>query len=103
MWGLLMVSYHPGKSHDHRYCGSADISFLSFSRDHIIKRSCDFEGGVPLLQVITLPSLVAVDIAEGQMLGFSFAFLLNPYKIKTRFQFPSLYFVDHIFNDYLVE
>ena len=27
----------------------------------------------------------------------------NPYKIKTRFQFSSLYFVEHIFNDYLVQ
>ena len=28
---------------------------------------------------------------------------VNPYKIKTRFQFSTLYFVDLLFSDYLVE
>ena len=101
--GLPTVSYHPAKSNGHRYNGSADISFLNLSGDHIIKRSRNFEGGLHPSQFTTLSSLMAVGIAEGQTYVFSFAFLLNPYKIKTRFQFPSLYFVDHIFNDYLVE
>ena len=64
MWGLPTVSYHPAKSDGQRYCGSADISFLNLSRDHVIKMSRDFEGGVPSLQVTTLPSLVAMGIAK---------------------------------------
>ena len=40
---------------------------LNFSRDHVIKRLRDFEGGVPPLQVTILPSLVTIDIAEGQI------------------------------------
>ena len=62
-----MVSYHSAKFDGHRYCESADISFLNLSRDHVIKRSRDFEGGVPPLQVTTLSSLVAIDIAEVQI------------------------------------
>ena len=49
------------------YCESEDISFLNLPRDHLIKRSRDFEGGVPQLQVLTLPSLVAIGIAEEQI------------------------------------
>ena len=67
MWGVPMVSYHPDKLHGHRYCESADISFLNLSCDHVIKRSRDFEGGVLPLQVTTLSSLVAIDIAEVQI------------------------------------
>ena len=37
------------------------------SRDHVIDRSRDFEGGVPPPQVTTLPSLVVIGIAEGQI------------------------------------
>ena len=47
MWVLLKVSHHPAKSDDHRYCGSADISILSLSRGHAIKRSHDFKSGFP--------------------------------------------------------
>ena len=65
--GLPTVSYHSAKFDGHRYCESADISFLNLSRDHVIKRSRDFEGGVPPLQVTTLSSLVAIDIAEVQI------------------------------------
>ena len=67
MWGLPTVTYHPANFDGHRYCESADISFLNLSRDHVIKRSRDFEGGVPPLQVTTLSSLVAIDIAEVQI------------------------------------
>ena len=45
----------PAKCDGHRYCGSADISFLNLSRDHVIKRSS---------QVTILPTLVAIGIAE---------------------------------------
>ena len=60
---------HPTKFYDfakfggRRYCESADIS-RHLSRDHVIKRTRDFEVGVPPLQVTTLPSLVAIGIAE---------------------------------------
>ena len=67
MWGLPMVSYNPAKFDAHRYCWSANIRFLNSSRDRITNRSRDFEGGVPPPQVTTLPSLVAMDIAEGQI------------------------------------
>ena len=67
MWGLPTVSYHPVKFDGPRYCESADIRFLNLSRDHVIKRSRDFEGGVSPLQVTTLSSLVAIGRAEGQI------------------------------------
>ena len=67
MWGLTTVSYHHGKSDGHRYCESAGTSFLSLSRGHVIKRSHDFEGGVPPPKVTTLSSLVAIAITEGQI------------------------------------
>ena len=67
MWGLPTVSYHSVKFNGHRYCESAGIRFLNFSRDHVIKRSRDFEGGVSPLQVTTLLSLVAIGSAEGQI------------------------------------
>ena len=67
MWGLATVSYHPAKFDGHRCCRSADISFLNLSRDHVIKMSRDFEGGVILTQVTTLLSLVAIGIVEGQI------------------------------------
>ena len=62
-----MVSYHPAKLDGHRYCESADISFLNLSSDYLIKGSPDFKGGVPSTQVTTLPSLVAIGTAEGQI------------------------------------
>ena len=68
--GLPTVSYHPVKSDGRRYCRSAGISFLNLSRDHVIKRSHDFEGGVPPPQVTTLPSLVARGIVEEQIYIF---------------------------------
>ena len=67
MWGLPTVSYHSATFDGHRYCESSDISFLNLSRDHVIKRSRDFEGGVLPLQVTTLSSLVATDIEEVQI------------------------------------
>ena len=66
MWSLLTISYHSVKFDGHRYFGSA-ICFLNFSHDHIINRSRDFEGRVPSPQVTTLPILVAIGIAEGQI------------------------------------
>ena len=66
MWGLPMVSYYPAQFDDHRYCESADISFLNLSRGHVINWSRDFDGGVPAPQVTTLPSFVAIGIAERQ-------------------------------------
>ena len=65
--GSSDISYHPAKFGGHRYCRSADISFLNLSCDHVIKRSHDFEGGIPLLQVTTLPILVAIARAEWQI------------------------------------
>ena len=62
-----MVSYHATRSDDHKYCGSADVSFFHLSRDHIIKKSCDFQGGVPPPNVTTLSILVAIGIAKGQI------------------------------------
>ena len=67
MWGFLMVSYYLAKFDGHRYCGKAGISFLNFSRDHVIKTLCHFEGGVLQLQDTTLSSLVGIGIAEGQV------------------------------------
>ena len=67
MWGLQRVRYHPAKSDGHRYCKSADISILNLSRDQVIERSQEFEGGVSPLQVTTLPSLVVISIAEEQI------------------------------------
>ena len=37
-WDLSTVSYHSAKFGGYRYCGSADISFLNLSRNHVIKR-----------------------------------------------------------------
>ena len=65
--GSCNISYHCGKSDGHRYCGSADIRFLNLSCDHTIKRSREFEGAIPPLQVTNLPSLVAIGIVEGQI------------------------------------
>ena len=47
-WGLPTVSYHAAKFGSHRYCASVDM-FFSFVtwQNHVIKRSYDFEGGVP--------------------------------------------------------
>ena len=67
MWGLQRVSYHPAKSDGHRYCKSADTSNLNLSRDQVIERSQEFEGGVSPLQVTTLPNLVAIGIVEEQI------------------------------------
>ena len=67
MWGLLTVSYYSAKFDGHRYCGSVDISFFHLSCNHVNKRSPDFEGGVTPPQVTTLPSLVAIGVAEGQI------------------------------------
>ena len=58
------VSYHSAKFGGYRYCVSVDISF---SCDHIIKSSRDFEDWVLPRQVASLPSLVAIDIAEVQI------------------------------------
>ena len=66
MWSLPTVSYHPAKFDSYRYCESGDAIFLNWSRDHVNKTSRDFEGGVLPLPVTTLPSLVAIGIAEVQ-------------------------------------
>ena len=65
--GLSTVSYHSVKFGGHRYCGSVDVSFFHVLRDLIIKILSEFEGGVPLPLVTTLPSLVAIDIVEVQI------------------------------------
>ena len=67
MWGILTVSYHPARFDVHRYCESADLGFLNFSLEHVIKRSRDFEGWIPLPQATTLPSLEAIVMAELQI------------------------------------
>ena len=66
-WGPPAARYYSAKADDHSYCGRADISFLNLSRDRVIKRSRDFDGGVPPWQVTILPSLVAIAIAEGKI------------------------------------
>ena len=85
LWGLLTVSYHSAKFNGYRYCESADISFLNLWRDHVIKRSRDFEDWVPQPQVTTLPSLVAIGIAAGQIclfMCFSFKSIQNKDQIS---------------------
>ena len=67
MWGILTLSYHPARFDGNRYCESADLGFLNFSSDHLIKRSRDFEGWIPLPQATTLPSLEAIDMAKLQI------------------------------------
>ena len=67
MSGLLTVSYHSTKIDDHRYCGSADIISLHLTRDHVIKRSCDYEDRLSPPRVTTLPILVIIGISEGQI------------------------------------
>ena len=67
MWSLPTISYHPVKFDGHRYCEKEDTSFLNLSREHVIKKSQDFEGWVSPPQVTILPSLVAIGIAEGQI------------------------------------
>ena len=47
------------------------------SCDHIIKNSREFEDWVHPPQVITLPSLMAIDIAEVQIYGFTFDHLIK--------------------------
>ena len=41
--GSPTLDYHSAKFRGHRYCGSVDISLFHLSRDHVIKRSRDFE------------------------------------------------------------
>ena len=65
--GLSTVSYHSANFGGHRYCGCSVITFYHLSRNHIIKRSHDLEVEVPLSQVATLSSLVAIDIGEVQI------------------------------------
>ena len=67
MWGLLTISYHlPSLV----AIGAVEVQiffFFHFSCDHVIKRLHNLEAGVPPLQVTTLSSLVATDIAEMQI------------------------------------
>ena len=61
------MSYHFAKFGGHRYCGSADVSFFHFSRDYVVKRSRDFDVGVPPPQATTLLSLVVIGIPKVQV------------------------------------
>ena len=67
MWGFSTVSYHSAKSDGHRYCASADITFLDLSHDYVIKSLRDFEVRVLPLQATTLASLVAIGIVKEQI------------------------------------
>ena len=64
--GFLTVSYHFAKfdGHWYWYCGSADVSFFHLSRDHVIKKSHDFEGKVFPPPVTNNSCLVTIGIAE---------------------------------------
>ena len=67
--GELVGGVHHGKLSlcqfgGHRYLGSSDMSFFHLRRDHVIKRFRNIEVGAPPPQIITLPSLVAIVIAE---------------------------------------
>ena len=42
-----MVSCHYTNVDDHKHCGRVDIRFFHLSRDDVIKRTRDFEAGVP--------------------------------------------------------
>ena len=46
----IIVYHHPAKCGGHRLCGSGYIMVLVchlILKDHIIKGSCDFMGGLP--------------------------------------------------------
>ena len=59
---------------------------MNLSRDHAIKRSREFEGRVPPLQVTILPSLKAIGIVEEQICFLS---LLRDHVIKRSHDFES--------------
>ena len=101
----------------HSYCGRADIKLnicqvSTRSKDqitwwmlsptlchHLLEGRCNISNPNTNfnLNVYKLP------IFSLNHMHLSLGPFVNPYKIKTRFQFSSLYFVDHMFNDYLVE
>ena len=65
MYGLepLKVIHHRIKFSSHRNCSSGDMMVLFYhliSKDHMIKRSCDFMGKTSSRQVTILQSLVAI-------------------------------------------
>ena len=115
--GSLNVSYYSANFGGHRYCGRADIRLyicrvttsskayvtwwmLShalchhplWGRCNISDPNANFNFSVYKLPTFSLKHVHLIP-----------APFVNPYKIKTKFQFSNLYFVDHIFNDYLVE
>ena len=122
------ASYHSANFDGHRYCGSANtrvyICYVSqWSKGRITwwmlsptlsHHHFNFGGfrsygkeGVTFPIPISIPILISM-FANDQLLAWtklrlSHAPFLKWHKIKTRFQFSSLHFVDHIFNCYLVE
>ena len=114
---LLMVSYHPAKFDGHRYCGRADIRLYIC---HMTTWSKGHETWWMLSHTLCHHPLWGRYNISNPNANFNFnvcklptfslnhehlspAPFVNAYKIETRFQFSSLYFVNHIFNDYLVE
>ena len=64
------MCHHPDKFGSQRHCVSGDVIFLIYHivlQDHLIKGSSDFMARSLLKEVITMPSLVAVDIAVVSM------------------------------------
>ena len=63
----LKVGHHAAKFCDHRHSGSEDTMVLLchvISKNHKIKRSCDFLGRIPSRIVSTLPSLVTISTVK---------------------------------------
>ena len=118
-WGSPTVSYHSVNFVGHRYCERADIRLYichvtMWSKDQVtwwmllphyvttlFKEDVIFP--IPLPVSISMFTSYQRSAWTMCMNSNSPAPFINSYKIKTRFQFSRLYFVDHIFNDYLVE
>ena len=75
VWGSPTLNHDPAKFGVHWYCGN-----IRFFICHVIKRSHDLVSLLPLSQLTTLPSLVAVGAVEMQIPGFSF--VTRPHALK---------------------
>lgn len=64
LWfGVLKVSYHPGKFGGHKQCRGGDIILLTcqvISQDHVKKHSCDIVGSSPSRQATILQNVAAI-------------------------------------------
>ena len=119
-WIFPTISYHSANFDGHRYCGRADIRFCICQVTTWLKGYTTCWMLSPTLGAWCHHHFYGRCSISNSNASFNFnvyklpTFILNhvrlspapfviPYKIKTRFQFSSLYFVDHIFNGYLVE